>query len=286
MLTGLGGPATRLAALAASGVLVACTSAGQEAEPEAADPASADVGVTVPPGATRVLHLDMEGVTAPRGAVVPRVSNAIRRKMRISVATAADGRARVGDGPDGRGRSLRFPPFSQAEPAPAAGLLVRAPGSWDALAPGRRAFRFGARFKLDATSAGSEADDGDNLVQRGLSGDEAQYKLQIDDGVPSCLVRGSDGEAFAKASREVARDTWYEASCRRTPEGVRLRVARVDGRGEPITARSGRDPGRVRPDREVPLSVATKVSPDGEVTTSSTDQFNGSVDDVFFEYQR
>jgi hypothetical protein len=60
-----------------------------------------------------------------------------------------------------------------------------------ALDPGDRDFEFGASFRLDEESSGSEADGGDNLLQRGTFASPGQLKLQLDHRVPSCA--GSSG---------------------------------------------------------------------------------------------
>jgi hypothetical protein len=59
--------------------------------------------------------------------------------------------------------------------------------------PGSRDFEFGAGFSLDTKSTGDHADNGDNLIQRGLFGDKAQYKIQVDKGKVSCRIKGSGG---------------------------------------------------------------------------------------------
>ncbi len=278
-----GGLARRLTAAPVLLLLAACAADGSQATPSGSSGVEA---VSPPEGVRRVLHLDAEGRASSPGSVVPTLRNAVAREMTVSVATTGGGRAVLAEGPDGEGRSLRLPAFEAEGPVAAAVVVVRAAGEFDALAPARRDFRFGARFRLDKTSGGTEADNGDNLVQRGLFADDAQYKLQIDGGVPSCLVRGAAGEVLAKAGAEVDRERWYDATCTRTQRGVELRVEAVDGAGQPIVAEAAGATGRLVPGRRVPLAIGGKVSPGGQVTESAADPFNGLVDDVFFEFPR
>lgn len=273
----------RLVAAPALLLLAAC--AGPEVGGErASTPATQDP--SVPDDVTRVLHVDAEGRVGSPNDVVGTVANAVDSALWFSVATAADGRMVLADGPAGAGRALRFPAFSPAGATPAAALLVRPNGTHDPLRPGERDFRFGARFRLDQESDGSDTDDGDNLMQRGVFESDTQYKLQIDRGVPSCLVRGEDGQVLVKATAEVERETWYAVSCTRDGDGVELRVERDDGAEQQQVVRDPGRTGSVSPGRKIPLAIGGKVSPRGQVTTSSTDQFNGVVDDVFLEYPR
>lgn len=275
--------AQRFVAVPALLLLAGCAGGGTQATPSV--PPSAEP-VKVPDDVERVLHLDSEGRTATVGTVVPSVRNAVGQDMSIAIATANDGRIELAPGVGDEGRALRFPAFTESGPVGAAVVVARSEGESDTLNPRRRDFAFGARFWLDAQSDGSDEDDGDNLVQRGLFGDDVQYKLQIDGGKPSCLVRGDDGEVMAEASEPVERETWYDVTCERTGGGVAMRLERSDGAGEPVQVQTKGRTGSIDFDRSVPLSIGGKVSDGGEVTVSSVDQFNGFVDDVYVEYER
>ena len=93
------------------------------------------------------------------------------------------------------------PPTPAPPGAPAAVLVATDEGS-GALDPGAEAFTFGATFQLDEKSSGSEADNGDNLVQRGTFDSPGQLKIQLDHDVPSCRVKG--GRRARSSSRPTA----------------------------------------------------------------------------------
>jgi hypothetical protein len=85
-------------------------------------------------------------------------------------------------------------------------------GATDVLEARLGDFRFGAAFRLDAVSQGSRADNGDNLVQRGLSGDPAQYKLQLDGRVPACRVQGAAALSQCERSASARGDGMSRAA--------------------------------------------------------------------------
>lgn len=90
----------------------------------------------------------------------------------------------------------------------------------------------------------------------------------------------------AHAAAERGSGERYDAACERTRDGGTIRLGRSDGTGEQEEATAKGRTGRITFDRSVPLSVGGKVSDDGEIATSSVDQFNGVVDVVFVEYER
>ena len=240
---------------------------------------------TTPVSPARVVNLDFEDSYTVPGGVVAAADNGGSAKVAASVVTSDGGRITRARGV-ASSSALRFPAFSQG-PTPAAVLLLRQKGATDVLSPGEHDFSFGADFNLDPVSSGSATDNGDNLVQRGLSSDAAQYKLQLDHGTPSCRVAGSAGEALAAAPDPVVTGGWYRVSCRRTGDTLVLVVRRLGDSGpeskETTTVQA--PTGSVEMPPEVPLSVGGKVSPGGEITVSATDQFNGLVDNVFLELQ-
>ncbi len=178
----------------------------------------------------------------------------------------------------GAGHAVRFPAYTGAADAPAAVLVASDTGD-GALDPGDDDFTFGARFRLDEESSGSKTDNGDNLVQRGTFDSPAQFKIQLDHGVPSCRVLGGAGEVFVKAEGPVDPDTWYTVTCERTSQEVTLQVA-ADGEasGDGTWRKSG--PTGPVSLKDLPLTIGGKAGPDG-TPVASADQFNGEVDDVF-----
>ncbi len=246
-------------------------------------PAAQRVQVTTTPApeVTPELLVDFEEITAEFDSIVPRVTNVGTALVRTDVSTASGGRVRLARGAGADGAGARFPSHVDGAQAPAAVLLIWPDG--DGLSPGKADFTFGASFRLDAVSDGGEADNGDNVVQRGLYVDEAQFKLQIDHGVPSCRVAGPGGEVLVSLKTPVEREVWYAARCERRGVEVHLQVRDLEG-GRPTENVVEKGPtGDLTFEPGVPLAVGAKVLADGRIPTSATDQFNGVVDDVHFE---
>jgi hypothetical protein len=204
----------------------------------------------------------------------------------VATVSSADG-GKVLAGPDrnGHGHSLRFERFQPDQPATPAVVVVRpVAGAADVTEPGDRPFSFGAEFALDQLTGVSSNDNGDNLVQRGLFGVGAQYKIQLDAGHPSCRVAGSEGTVTVHAAEAVEPEQWYRVRCRRAGDAVTLRVvSSVDsvkqvseytehGLTGTLTYGAG----------DSPFSIGGKVDENGHVLVGASDQFNGLVDDVFF----
>lgn len=183
----------------------------------------------------------------------------------------------------GAGRAARFEPFDPDLPAELAAVVVVPTGDKDPFAPRRRAFTFGAAFKLDATSQGSKVDNGNNLAQRGLYNDDAQYKLQIDGNRLSCRVKGSAGSILVRADRLVKPERWNQARCTRKDNAVTLVLVErtSDGSTKHRWRRSG-PIGALAFSSQPPLSIGGKVNNQGEMMSTSSDQFNGRIDNVFF----
>ena len=125
--------------------------------------------------------------------------------VRIAVARLSGGNAKVVTGPDGVSPAVQFPAYVKSGTYPRAVVGVT-PTSGGGLSPGASDFEYGAVFRLDATSSGRSIDNGDNLFQRGLYEDSAQFKLQIDKGYPSCRVRGSGGQGFVTSKTQGRRE--------------------------------------------------------------------------------
>jgi len=236
------------------------------------------------PAAAAALRLTFEDGAAEVGAVVPSATNAGSVEVDSAVRTYGGGRIVRTKGREG-GFALRFPELSRGS-SPSLAVLEVVGRENRAFDPGKGPFRFGADFLLDAQSAGTSIDDGDNLIQRGLFSDPAQFKIQLDHRVPSCRVLGSEGEVFVEAGAEVEPNAWYRVACERKGDQVTLVVGRFDRQGRlSVQRRSARGPiGSV--DIEGPesrLSVGGKLGASGALATSSTDQFNGVLDNVFFE---
>ena len=202
-----------------------------------------------------------------------------------TVSSAHGGQVLAGPDRWSSGHSLRFERFRAGEPAAPAVVVVRpAAGADDATDPGSRPFSFGAEFSLDAESGVSPTDNGDNLVQRGLFGVGAQYKIELDRGHPTCRVSGSEGTLQVRASEPVEAEQWYRVRCRRAGDQVVLRVVTSTGGERDVReyAEEGRTGTLSYGAGDSPFSIGGKVDADGRVVSQASDQFNGLVDDVFF----
>jgi len=245
------------------------------------DPADSSPPPTSTPGATVQLLLDFDRIPAEFDTLLPEAENAGSAQVRTEVSTAHSGRIRLAPDPQGGG-AARFPAYDGTEAAPVAALLV-----WDAtegeLSPGERDFTFGATFALDELSEGADSDNGDNLVQRGLYADAQQLKIQVDHGVPSCRVAGAEGEVVAALPEPVPSDTWVTVTCTRVGREVTLEVRdATTGRRSGIVTETGRT-GALDFPATTPFGIGAKVLADGAVPTSASDQFNGTLDEVFFD---
>ena len=245
-------------------VLAACTAGcSSTSGEEAADPGT-DSRPTV--------LLDFEDV--PAGAVTA-ASDSGSMGGEAETEGINGGELRPIAGPDGQ--ALRFPAFDSSS-RPARAVLVL-PADDTALDPGVRDFELGVDFMLDAESEGAN-DDGNNLVQRGLSADPVQYKLQVDHGAASCRVVGDQGEVTVTSQVTTEPRTWYRLSCSRAGDEVRLVLRSEEGEVLDEVTRNVRT-GSLTFDPAVPLTMGGKVGADGSVVEDNSDQLNGALDNVF-----
>jgi hypothetical protein len=221
--------------------------------------------------------LDFESMPTV-GDEVSTVSNAGSADVKVEVRSTGGASVEAVEGPDG-GHAVRFPAYSGAAAAPAA-VLVATEQSGHALDPGADGFTFGASFQLDEKSSGSEADNGDNLVQRGTFDSPGQLKIQLDHDVPSCRVKGDAGEAFVKADGPVDPGAWYSVTCERKGSDLELTVKAYDDGTGGGSWHTSAPTGNITMD-DLPLTIGGKTGPDG-TPVASPDQFNGAVDDIFF----
>lgn len=220
----------------------------------------------------RELSLTFEGPTA-RAALTNRGTTA------MGVDRVHNEHGNVMTVRRGRGSALRFPAYAEEDPGLAA-LRVVAGAEDDPLSPGTADFRIGVDFRLNAVSQGSAVDNGNNLVQRGLYDDVAQYKLQVDGRRVSCRVKGASGTVEVSGAR-VATGRWFRVACTRRERAVTLRLVRLDtGRVRQWRA-SGRTGDVSAEEATVPLSVGAKLYADGSLVDSDSDQFNGRLDNAF-----
>lgn len=271
-------PAPRKAARIGCLLLVALPACSAQ-EPQArGDTGLDDATAESLAGAELVLLFD--GVAVP-GDTVPAVRNDGDARVRLEVVTANGGNLTWAEG-RGAGMALRTPPFAPDGLVPAAAVLATpAGGGDDVLSPGRRTFRLEVDLEADPPEAGRDGDDGDNLVQRGRYGEGvAQYKLQLDHGIPACRVAGTEGQAELAADDPLRPGRWYRLTCTRTADEVRLVVLDLEAGSLKVVDESvAVDVGDVALEG-VPLSVAAKVGDDGRLDPAGLDQFHGVIDRV------
>jgi len=186
--------------------------------------------------------------------------------------------------------AARFPAFDAGMEAPASAVLVSSSSSDDRLNPGVREFSFGATVRLDAKSESHEpdpddsADNGNNVLQKGLYLDPSQYKLQVDHGFASCRVAGRDGALDVRSQVAIEPLVWYRVACARSDDTLTITVDELTVTGSQNVDRQvaqGRTGHVSTEERSRYLSLGAKVDARGAIPEGSTDQFNGLVGDLF-----
>jgi hypothetical protein len=235
------------------------------------------------------LRLRFDDTSAAIGEPMPRFTNTGTRAVTIDVRRSGGGVVRRAASLPGNRSAANFPDRDGRRGAPRAVLRIRSDTGWDNLTPRWSRFQFGGDFRLDADSARSTSsgtDDGNNLVQRGLYDDNAQFKLEVDRDRVMCSVKGSAGRQTVASGVRVRTGQWYRARCTRDGTTVRLAVRALRRDGSPaapsISERSGAT-GDLAFATRVPMSVGGKLTDSGAVASAS-DQFNGLVDNVFFNF--
>ena len=200
--------------------------------------------------------------------------------VNVSVASVSSGKATVVAGPDSSTRALQFPAYVKSGTYPRA-VVGAVATSGGALSPGASDFEYGAVFRVDTTTSTRSVDNGDNLFQRGLYEDPSQFKLQIDHGYPSCLVRGSAGQVFASSPTKVVSGAWYRVTCSRVGTKVTVQWAPYGSTAAPFTTVATGSSGTLSFPASTPASIGGKLNASGTVVSSATDQFNGAVANVW-----
>ncbi len=221
-------------------------------------------------------------------ATVQRITPAGSGSYDITVVTSGGGGLVTLPGRNGGvDRALRFPPFAPVIAGPRAVIRVSATGPSDDLNPGPAPFAFGADIRLAAPSQSSVGDDdGNNVVQRGLYADPTQYKLEVDEGLVTCRLKGSTGELTVTSKTPIEPATWYRLRCLRRADSVTLTVIRWAADGSTTRSQdrgTGATGDLTPPDAGVPLTIGGKLSADGERIEAQSDQFNGLIDNVVLE---
>lgn len=202
--------------------------------------------------------------------------------VRVGVPTLESGRAVLVEGPGATDpRAVRFPAYV-ATGRYARAVLRLTPTSGSALSPGSADFEFGAVLNLDRVSSGRSNDNGDNVLQRGLWGDRAQLKLEVDAGRPACSVKGDQGRRTVRSSVRLTRDAWYTVRCERMGGRLTVEVARYGA--SPVRTTVSGQTGRLSFDPARPASVGGKLDSSGQIVAGATDQLNGAVARVWVRH--
>jgi hypothetical protein len=166
------------------------------------------------------------------------------------------------------GRAVRFPKRCLRYGAPSCPRAILQSGPAEALNPRTRPVRFGAAVRLGA----GETSVGENVLQKGYSQGDSQFKLQIDGaaGRPSCVLVGAGSPAVyvLTADRTVADGLWHSVECARAATSLTIMVDGV------VAGRRGVPAGLAIVNRE-PLRIG------GKGTSPNNDQFHGAIDDAY-----
>jgi hypothetical protein len=166
------------------------------------------------------------------------------------------------------GLAVRFPGRCEHYGAESCARAILQSGPAGFLNPGRGAFTYGASIMVQS----DETSKGANVVQKGFSVGDSQFKLQVDGdaGQPSCVIVGTGKSSIfvALASRSVADGRWHRIACSR---GNTLLTVVVDG----VEAGRTTIPSSLSIVNNDPLCIG------GKGTSANNDQFVGVIDDVF-----
>lgn len=206
-------------------------------------------------------------------------------QVSVGIDTYRGGRVTTSPGRGG-GAALDFPAFEEtARLYPRAVVTVHNDTPLDQLNPGSQDLMWGADVKLDERSwSAVGVDNGDNIVQRGLSDEPALFKAEADHRHAACTVIGNDGTLIVRAPETLQPGRWYQVKCERSGDrlGVFVTEYLADGGSRQYSHEAAGPVGDIDfPDPQTPLTVGGKVGSDGRILKSATDQFNGSIDNPF-----
>ena len=98
----------------------------------------------------------------------------------------------------------------------------------------------------------------------------------------SCRVAGDLGAVLVKSGERVKTGQWYHLACSRRGSRVALILTELGDHDPDRVSATGAIGSLACPAR-TPLVVGGKAAADGTVIRRESDQFNGVVDNVFFE---
>jgi hypothetical protein len=224
--------------------------------PEAAPPAVAASG----PGAHPAVHVRY---TFDGGITGQVLDGGGRLPLRVRKAGGE-----LSTVPHAGGLAVRFPEPCEHYGAESCARAILQSGPADFLNPGQSAFTYGASVLV----APDETSKGANVIQKGFSVGDSQFKLQVDGvaGHPSCVIVGTSGPTIyvALASLTVADGRWHRVECSRSDA---LLTVAVDGQLK----------GRSAIPSSLSIANADPLCIGGKGTSANNDQFVGAIDDVF-----
>jgi hypothetical protein len=187
---------------------------------------------------------------------------------RLSLRTRVAAGGKLSTTPHGAGLAVRFPRPCAKYGAERCQRAILQSGPADFLNPGAAPFRYGASVLL----APSETSKGANVVQKGFSVHDAQFKLQVDgiEGRPSCVVVGTSSPSIyvALSSISVANSQWHQIECTRSSSSLTISV-------------DGKSYGQVGIPPSLSIVNNDPLCIGGKGTSPNNDQYAGAVDDVF-----
>ncbi|UWP82823.1 LamG domain-containing protein [Dactylosporangium fulvum] len=235
----------------------AVASANVPGEP-AVQPSEAKATSAAPKGSTALRYSFDGGLSAPIVDAGGRLPLKVRKVAGGELSAV----------PHAGGLAVRFPPRCDHYGAESCARAILQSGPADFLNPGQADFSYGASVLVKS----SETSKGANVMQKGFSVGDSQFKLQVDGvaGRPSCVVVGTGRSTIyvALASRSVADGRWHRIECSRS--SALLTVA-VDG----AVVGQAAIPPSLSIVNTGPLCIG------GKGTSANNDQFVGVIDDVF-----
>ena len=230
--------------------------------------------------------LDFEG-TSP-GHDITSMTNAGSASVSISVVTANGGRLVARRAKPVDSRVADYPAYDGRNNGPRAVVSLLPSGGADDLEPLAAPFRFGVDARLDAKSQGTSADNGNNLIQRGLFNDAAQYKIQEDSRTLTCRVKGASGSLMVVSTVRPRPKFWYRIRCSRNvvDGGDRVMIAVRAIKGSGRFGRVTKTWSKTGPVGTLDFAASTPLSVGGKLTGPASihpasDQFNGMLDNAY-----
>ncbi len=187
-------------------------------------------------------------------------------RLSLRARTAAGGSLTTT--PHGAGLAVRFPPPCAKYGTSSCQRAILQSGSAGFLNPRTAPFRYGASVLL----APSETSKGANVMQKGFSVRDSQFKLQVDgdEGRPSCVLVGTSSPTIyvALSSTTVANGQWHQIECTRSNSALTISI-------------DGKSYGQVGIPSSLSIVNDDPLCIGGKGTSPNNDQFAGAIDDVF-----